>query len=273
MATHFRPSWLAFASWLIIIVLYAPLTIAVLYAFNDSRNLTWPPSGFSFVWFQEVFANDLFRQSLITSFIAAALTAVVSGSVGTAAAVAFTRHRSRTARSLEAFGLLPVMLPPLFIAIGLVAAMRASTVTPSLLTIVVGHTLVAIPFVLIVVVARLRTFDLELELAGRDLGAGPVQVLRRITLPIVAPALLGAMLLAFAISFDETLITNFTSGTQSTVPIYVLGRLRRFIDPGANAVATVLLVIPWIAFAVGALLLRRSAGGASLLTTHGQVDP
>lgn len=269
MAARFRPSWLALASWLIIVLLYAPLTIAVLYAFNDSRNLTWPPSGFSFVWFQEIFANDLFRQSLITSFIAATLTAVLSGLIGTAAAVAFTRRRSRTARGLETFGLLPVMLPPLFIAIGLVAAMRVSTVTPSMLTIVVGHTLVAIPFVLIVVVARLRTFDLELEQAGRDLGAGPAQVLRRITFPIVAPAVLGAMLLAFAVSFDETLITNFTSGTQSTVPIYVLGRLRRFIDPGANAVATILLVIPWIAFAIGALFLRRSAGSSSLLAPRG----
>lgn len=265
MSARFRPSWLAVASWLIIVLLYAPLIIAVLYAFNDSRRLTWPPSGFSLIWFREIFANDLFRDSLTTSFIAASLTALLSGLIGTAAAIAFTRRRSRTARALEAFGRLPVMLPPLFIAIGLVAAMRALTVTPSLWTIVVGHTLVAIPFVLIVVGARFQTFDLELEQAARDLGAGPVQVLRRITLPIVAPAVLGAMLLAFAISFDETLVTNFTSGTHSTVPIYVLGRLRRFIDPGANAVATILLVIPWIAFGVGALFLRRSGGRAGVL--------
>ena len=265
MARRFRPSWLALASWLIIILLYAPLAIAVVYAFNDSRRLTWPPTGFSLIWFQEIFANDLFRASLITSFIAAALTAVLATFIGTGAAIAFTRRRSRAARALEAFGLLPVMLPPLFIAIGLVAAMRVSMVTPSLWTIVVGHTLVAIPFVLIVVVARFRTFDLELEQAGRDLGAGPVQVLRRITLPILAPAVLGAMLLAFAVSFDETLITNFTSGTQSTVPIYILGRLRRFIDPGANAVATILLVIPWLAFGIAALFLRRSGGAAGEL--------
>jgi ABC-type spermidine/putrescine transport system permease subunit II len=152
------------------------------------------------------------------------------------------------------------MLPPLFIGIGLVATMRVGHITPSLWTIVVGHTLVAIPFVLIVVTARFQTFDVALEQAARDLGAGPVQVLRRITLPLVAPAVLGAMLLAFAFSFDETLVTNFTSGTRSTVPIYVLGRLRRFIDPGANAVATILLLIPWIAFGAGALFLRRSGG-------------
>jgi spermidine/putrescine transport system permease protein len=258
LGIHKRLSWLGLVSGLIVLLLYAPLAIAVLYAFNDSRALTWPPAGFSLRWFKEVFADYLFRQSLVTSFYAASLTAVLAGILGTAAALVFSRRRSRTARTFEASGRLPVMLPPLFIGIGLVAAMRVGHVTPSLWTIVVGHTLVVIPFVLIVVTARFEAFDLALEHAARDLGAGPAQVLRRITLPLVAPAVLGAMALAFAFSFDETLITNFTSGTRSTVPIYVLGRLRRFIDPGANAVATILLVIPWLAFAVAALFLRRS---------------
>ncbi len=253
-----RPNWLGWSSLLLLLFLYAPLVIAVLYAFNSSRRLTWPPTGFSFVWFREIFDDDLFRRSLQTSFVAALLTAAVAGAIGTAAAIVITRRRSRIARTAEGLGLLPVMLPPLFIAIGLVAGMKVSNVTPGLLTIVVGHTLVAIPFVVIIVVARFRGFDLELELAARDLGAGPRQVLRRITLPIVAPAILGAMLLAFAVSFDEVLITNFTSGTRQTVPIYVFGRLRRFIDPGANAVATILLLVPWIALGIGALFLRRS---------------
>ncbi len=258
MAARLRRNWLGLTCSALLVFLYAPLTIAVLYAFNDSRRLTWPPSGFSLKWFREIFSDELFSKALTTSVIAATLTAAVAGIIGTAAAIVFTRRRSRTARAMESFGLLPVMLPPLFIAIGLVAAMNVANISPAMWTIVAGHTLVAIPFVLVVVAARFRTFDVELESAARDLGAGPGQVLRRITLPIAAPAVLGAMLLAFAISFDEVLITNFTSGTRSTVPLYVLGRLRRFIDPGANAVATILLLVPWIALAVGALFLRRS---------------
>jgi ABC-type spermidine/putrescine transport system permease subunit II len=85
-------------------------------------------------------------------------------------------------------------------------------------------------------------------------------VIGRITLPIIAPAIFGAFLVAFAFSFDEILITNFTSGTQSTVPIYVLGRLRRLVDPGANAVAVILLLIPWIAFGIGHVVLKRFTG-------------
>jgi spermidine/putrescine transport system permease protein len=262
---RWRPSWLGVVSVLLLLFLYAPLVIAVIYAFNDTRRLTWPPSGFSFMWFREIFADDLFRRAMVTSVIAALLTAVAAGVIGTAAALVFTRRNTRLARAVEGLGFLPVMLPPLFIAIGLLAAMKASNTSPGLVTIVIGHTLVAIPFVLIIVVARFRTFDVELEAAARDLGADPAQVLRRITLPIVAPAILGAMLLAFAVSFDEVLITNFTSGTRQTVPIYVFGRLRRFIDPGANAVATILLLVPWIAFALGAIFLRRSAKRATAI--------
>jgi spermidine/putrescine transport system permease protein len=265
IASRRRPRLLGVFAVVLLLFLYAPLVIAVIYAFNDSRRLTWPPSGFSLMWFREIFSDDLFRRALTTSVTAAVLTAAAAGVIGTAAAFVITRRRSRLARVSEGFGLLPVMLPPLFIAVGLLAAMKATNTTPGMLTIVIGHTLVAIPFVIIIVVARLRTFDIELEYAARDLGAGPGQVLRRITLPIVAPAILGAMLLAFAVSFDEVLITNFTSGTRQTVPIYVFGRLRRYIDPGANAVATILLLVPWVAFAIGAIFLRRSGTRATAL--------
>jgi ABC-type spermidine/putrescine transport system permease subunit II len=138
--------------------------------------------------------------------------------------------------------------------------MKAIALSPSLLTIVAGHVIVVIPFVILVVGSRLRTYEVELEQAARDLGATPRQVIARITLPIIAPAIFGAFLVAFAFSFDEILITNFTSGTQSTVPIYILGRLRRLVDPGANAVAVILLLIPWVAFGIGQVVLKRLTG-------------
>ena len=95
--------------------------------------------------------------------------------------------------------------------------------------------------------ARLRQFDVDIEAAARDLGAGPVQTLRRITLPVILPALVGAALLAFAFSFDEVMITNFTSGMSATLPIFIFSRLHRTIDPSINAVATLLLAMPWLA--------------------------
>lgn len=242
------------------VFLYAPLAVATLYAFNGGSNLTWPPQGFSLRWFSKIFDDSLFRQALVVSFEAAIATAFIGTAIGAAAAFVFTRRRSRAATLLESLARLPVMLPPLFIGIGLVALMKLTSFAPSLTMIVVGHTIVVVPFVLLVVVARLRTYEVELEQAARDLGAGPVQVLRRVTLPLIAPAIIGATLLAFAFSFDEILITSFTSGTQTTVPLYVLGRLRRVVDPGANAVAVILLFIPWIAFGLGSLVLKRTTG-------------
>jgi spermidine/putrescine transport system permease protein len=255
-----RVPWLALATGVLMVFLYAPLVIAVMYAFNGSSNLTWPPHGFSLQWFQRIFEDDLFRNAFVVSIQAAVLSSLISAALGMTAAFVFTRRRSRLSSLVEGAARLPVMLPPLFIGVGFVALMTLLNASPSLLTIVLGHTVISVPFVVTIVVARLRNFEPEIELAARDLGAGPWQALRRITLPILAPAIAGAVLLAFAFSFDEILVTNFTSGTLSTVPIYVLGRLRRYSDPGANAVATILLLIPWLTFGIGALFLRRTGG-------------
>ena len=252
--------WLAIVSVALMLFLYAPLAVATLYAFNSGANLSWPPQGFSLQWFARVLSDASFRQAFLNSIIAATATAIITLLVGSAAALVFARVRSRGSTLAEGLGRLPVMLPPLLIGIGFVALMKMTSTAPSMIYIIAGHVVVAIPFVITVVAARLRTMDVEIEYAARDLGAGPWQTLRRVTLPILAPAIIGGAMLAFAWSFDELLITNFTSGTQSTVPIYVLGRLRRSYDPGANAVAVFLLLIPWIAFALAWLFLRRTGG-------------
>jgi spermidine/putrescine transport system permease protein len=263
-----RLPWLAIVSALLMIFLYAPLIVAVLYAFNSGSNLTWPPHGLSLRWFLLVAQDNMFRSAFIVSVQVATVSSLVATVLGTAAALVFSRTRSRLSRSVEALGRLPILLPPLFIGIGLVAFMNVTAIGPSFGMIVLGHIVYVIPWVIVILSARLVTFEIELEEAGRDLGAGSLETLRRVTLPILAPAIVGAILLTFAWSFDELLITNFTSGVTSTVPIYVMGRLRRVADPGANAVATVLLLIPWGAFAAGALILRRS--GSSIAEILGQ---
>jgi spermidine/putrescine transport system permease protein len=252
--------WLPIFCIALLFFLYVPLAIAVLYGFNSGNRLTWPPEGFSLRWFQAVFNDELFVNAFKTSMIAALATATLSCLIGTVAAVVITRRSSRLAGVVEGLARLPVMLPPLFIGIGIVALMRATRLSPSMTTIVAGHIIIVIPFVVLVVTARLRTYEVELEQAARDLGAPPLEVVLRITLPIIAPAVLGAFLVAFAFSFDELFVTNFTSGSQSTVPIYVLGRLRRLVDPSANAVAVILLLIPWVAFGIGQVVLKRLTG-------------
>jgi ABC-type spermidine/putrescine transport system permease subunit II len=257
--------WLAISTWLIILFLFAPLMVAVLYAFSESSSLAWPFQGWSLHWFDVVLTDRGFRNAFTTSMVIALTSALISTVVGTAAAFVFTRVPSRVVGATQAFARLPVMLPGLFLGIGFVAFMILTSVSPGTPMIVAAHVIIAVPWVVLVVVSSLRSFDIELEAAARDLGAGPAQVLTRVTLPNVAPAILGAALLAFAFSFDETLITPFVAGQSTTVPLYILGKLRRVVDPSGNAVAVFLLLIPWVTFALAAVLLRRSGGVGAIL--------
>ncbi len=262
--------WLAITASGLLLFLYMPLIVAVIYAFNSGPSLGWPPQGFSLRWFERMFSDHMFQNSLIVSVQAATLTAILATVIGTMACFAFTRFHTRTASGAQVLGRLPAMLPPLFIGIGFVVLMRVLTLTPGLSTIVVGHTVVALPWVILVILARLRTYDVELEAAARDLGASPRRAFLKVTLPIIAPALVGAALLAFSWSFDETLVTVFTSGTETTVPMFILGKLRRLIDPSGNAVAVILLIIPWMAFGLSAVFLRRSGGLTAVLGQQGR---
>jgi ABC-type spermidine/putrescine transport system permease subunit II len=256
-----RIPWMAVVTVLIILFLYLPLVVVVLYAFNSGSNLSWPPEGLSLRWFRNIFDTPEFRDSLLLSLRIGLIVALLSGIVGGTAALVFTRRRSWGTRLVEAASRLPVMLPPLFLGIALLVAMQAADVVPSLWSIVLAHVVIVVPYVIVIVAARLETFDLDLELAARDLGAGPLQTLRRVTLRAVGPAMLGAALLAFAFSVDETLVTNLVSGDQVTLPLYVYSKLRRTVDPSINAVAAMLLILPWIALGIAWLLLRRSLQG------------
>jgi ABC-type spermidine/putrescine transport system permease subunit II len=242
----------------LLLFLYAPLIVAVLFAFNSGGNLSWPLKGLSLRWFDKIFSDPSFSSAMATSAQVATVVALLAVVIGTAAAFVFARRRTRTSAVVEAMSMLPVMLPPLLIGVSMLTAIAAFAIPLSLTTIAAGHLVYVVPYVIVVVAARLRTFDPQLEEAGRDLGERPVSVLRRVTLPVIAPAVLGAGMLAFAFSFDEIQITNFTAGQSPTLPVYVFSAMRRSVDPSINAVATVLLVVPWVAFLLGALILGRS---------------
>jgi ABC-type spermidine/putrescine transport system permease subunit II len=253
---HPRP--LAVVAALLVGFLYAPLAVAVVFAFNSGSNLSVPLQGLSLRWFRAIFEDPGFSQAFMNSLQVALVTAGVAALIGTAASFVFVRRPSGPVAALEGLSRLPVMLPPLLIGVSLLTTMAAFAIIPSLATVTVGHLVLVIPYVIVVVVARLRTVDLELEQAARDLGARPLEVFRRVTLPLLAPAVAGAAMLAFAFSFDEILITTFTAGLDPTLPLFVVSKMRRTIDPSINAVATVLLLVPWIALALAYLVMRRS---------------
>lgn len=246
--------------YLLLAFLYAPVAVVVIFAFNSGANLSWPIQGLSFRWLQQVFSDAGFRSAFVASAEASAVVAILSVAIALAAAMLFVRRSGRVSRALQSLSLLPAMMPPLFIGAALFTTMAYLSVAPGFPMIVFGQLIITIPFALAVVIARLRQFDTDVEAAARDLGAGAAQTLLRITLPIILPALVGAALLAFAFSFDEVMITNFTSGMTATLPIFIFSRLHRTIDPSINAVATLLLLMPWLALALAAPFIGAGRG-------------
>lgn len=242
----------------LLVFLYLPIAIVVLYAFNAGSNLTWPPEGLSLRWFEEMASDPGFSTAFQNSLQVAAISTAIATTSALLAAIVFTRKRWWLTKAIESLSRLPIMVPPLLIGVALLTTIAAAELRLSLATVVAGHVVIVVPYVLVVVVARLQGFDLQLERAARDLGATPRVVLTRVTLPVIAPAVLGGALLAFGLSFDEIYVTSFTAGGDPTLPLFVLSKLRRIVDPTINAVATVMLVIPWVALGLAALIMGRS---------------
>lgn len=252
-----RAAWLVTVA-VLMLLLFLPAVVVVLFAFNSGSNLSWPPQGLGLRWFRYVADDPEFQSALRNSIRAAGWTALIDLLVGAAAAFGIVRHRSLFNRWLEGASRLPVLVPPLILGLGLAAGMKWFGVEPSMTTVIAGHVVVTVPFVLLILVARLREYDVNLDHAARDLGASQAEVLRRITWPLVAPSVLGAVIVAAAISLDEVLVTNFTSGTTPTMPLFVLSRMRRTIDPSINVVATLLLAAPWLALLAWVLASRAA---------------
>ena len=221
--------------------LFLPVAIVVLFSFNDVSSTSLPFEGFSLRWYEAAFENELFLTSLKNSVIVAGGSALVTGTIGTIASFGLTRRRSRLLDAFSLFVTMPLILPGLFLGVALLSFFDFLNLRRSLLTVTIGHALITLPFVVLIVNARLLRFDRSIEEAARDLGATAWQSFRKVTFPIVRPAIVGAMLIVVAWSFDEFIITFFTIGGEGTLPIMIWGMLRRGIDPSVNAIASIIL--------------------------------
>ncbi len=226
----------------ILIFLFAPVAVMLLFSFNAAATTALPFAGFSVRWYEEAFGDPLVVSALLNSVRVAIVVAVFTTITGTAAAFVLSRHRSRWLDAFSAFVTAPLILPTLFLGVALLSYFTQLGIKPTLWTAAIGHALVTLPFVVLIVNARLTRLDQSIEEAARDLGATAFQSFRMIVLPLVAPALFGAVAIVVAWSFDELVITFFTSGGDATLPVRIWGMLRRGIDPSVNAMASVILI-------------------------------
>jgi spermidine/putrescine transport system permease protein len=241
-----------------LVFLWAPLLLVALFSLHSTGSLTFPFEGFSTRWYDEVFSSEEIRTAARNSLIVATSTALITVLLGTLAAYGLTRSSSRLRGPLSLLFFLPITLPGLFIGISLLVVFSRVEWTLSLVTVTIAHLVYVFPFFFLVARAALERLDPALEETAADLGAGRWTVFRRVTLPQVWPVLVGAACLAFALSFDEFVITFFVIGPDSTLPLYIWSGLRRTIDPSINAISTLLLAFTMLLFVVTFLLTTWS---------------
>ena len=244
---------------LVVVFLYAPIAILVIFSFNNSVLPTFPLSGFTLTWYHQFLTDPELRGALETSAIVAALSSAGAVFLGTLASLALARRRFAGKAAVSAFLLSPLVIPYVVFGISLLLLFHALGVPRSVLTIVIGHIVISLPYTILVLVPRLEQIDVSLEEAAYDLGASRLRTFRSIVLPLILPAIVSAFLIAFTTSFDEYAVASFVVGTRITFPIYLYAALR-FPSrlPEVIAVAVVVMTVSLIVV-VAAEIGRRVA--------------
>jgi putative spermidine/putrescine transport system permease protein len=247
-----------------LVFLYAPLVIIAVLSFNSARTFSWPPEGLTMHWWSQAFSTSGPRDALWTSVKTALAATAVALVLGTMASFAVQRFKFFGRESVSLLVILPIALPGIVTGIALNAAFRQVGIELGLLTLVVAHATFCIVVVYNNVVARLRRLSPNLEEASADLGADPFQTFRHVTFPLVRSALLAGALLAFALSFDEIVVTTFTAGAGiETLPQWIFNNLFRPNQlPVVNVVATAVVLASVIPVWLAQRLSEGSAGVA-----------
>jgi len=243
----------------LVVFLYAPIAILLIFSFNDSQLPTFPLSGFTTRWYHQFLTNPDLRGALATSAFVAAISSVGAVFLGVLASIALVRRRFAGKAALSALLLSPLVIPYVVCGISLLLFFHALGLPRSVVTVVVGHVVISLPYTILVIVPRLGQIDVALEEAAADLGANRIATFRWIVLPLILPAVVSALLIAFTTSFDEYAVASFVVGTRATFPIYLYGALR-FPSrlPEVIAVAVVVMIVSLIVV-VGAEVGRRVA--------------
>lgn len=210
----------------ILALLYLPLLILLIFAFNDGFVLAFPIRGLTLRWFRALFETEALMRALRNSIAVGATSSAFATLLATCGALGFVRYRFRGRQLFMSIGLLPLYVPFVVLGVALLLLFMAVGVPRSLLTVGAAHVVVSLPYALLIIVARLSGLDPDLEEAAMSLGANPWKTLRHVTLPLTAPAIVAAALTAFTVSFDEFALANLLTEREPTLPVYLYSQLR-----------------------------------------------
>ncbi len=249
---------------LVVVFLYAPIAILLVFSFNDSVLPTFPLSGFTLSWYRQFVTDPEVRGALETSAVVAVLSSAGAVLLGTLASIALARRRFAGKAALSAFLLSPLVIPYVVFGISLLLLFHTLGIPRSILTVAIGHIVISLPYTILVLVPRLEQIDVGLEEAAYDLGASRLRTFRSVVLPLILPAIVSAFLIALTTSFDEYAVASFVVGTRITFPIYLYAALR-FPSrlPEVIAVAVVVMtasLLVVVAAEIGRRIAERRLG-------------
>lgn len=241
---------------LVTAVTYIPILLTVVYSFNESKiSSVW--GGFSLKWYEELFRDRDLREALVNSLILAGLTCFCAVVIGTMGAVGMHRKKTRLGDVMATASMLPIMIPEIILGMVFLSVFSLMDLPFGMLTLVIAHTAFSIPYVYSMVSTRLVGMDRSLEEAALDLGAPPFRVFWDVTFPAILPGILSGVMLAFAMSFDDVVISIFVTGPSvNTLPVKIYTKLKTGVTPEINALATVILVVTVLLLALSAVIGR-----------------
>ena len=248
-----------FGGWTIAVFafLYLPIVLLVVYSFNDSRlNLYW--AGFTTKWYGLLFGNEVLLRAFQNSLIVAAATTTLAVIIGTSAAWLLYRYRFPAQQTLGLLIFIPMVMPEVLMGVSLLVLFVSLGIPLGYGTLIIAHTTFCFPFVLVGVQARLQGIDPSLEEAAMDLGATPLKAFWLVIVPYLMPAIVAGALMSFTLSFDEYIVTIFTSGADSqTLPLKVYGMVRVGLNPQLNALSTLFIAATTLLVIASQIFTRR----------------
>lgn len=242
-----------------VVFLLSPLVLVVLFSFTSRAQSAFPIEALSPRWWEAMVADPRFSEAFWNSLTISGTVGVLSAIIGTMAAMGLVRLQPRLARPTLAILCLPLMVPPLVLGVTLLTFYSRTHFPMGRQTVIMSHLLFTLPFVVLVIYARLRSFDFRVVESARDLGASPLRAFFTVTLPIIRATIVGAALIAMSLSLDDFVITFFTISGGSTLPIFIFGMIRAALTPMANAIGTLILILT-IGTTLVALWLTRYRG-------------
>lgn len=252
--------WLPVYAFLYIVFLYLPVIFLPIFSVNTSAVPKFPLSGTTLKWYEELPNTPALLDAAWNSLIVGVSAAVISTVLGICAARAITRYRFPGRTAINGLIMSPLVLPEIIVAIAMLLVLLQLGLSLSLFTVVLGHILICVPYSMTVLTSGFEGFDRSLEEASADLGETAFGTFRRVTLPMVAPAIISSLLVSFTISLDEFVMAFFLAGTEATLPVYIWGQLRFAAKlPGVLALGTILLVGSFVLLTIAEMLRRRAA--------------